>query len=805
METILARVFSGPIRIFVEEDLDYLALLHPELLPLLLSFFQLELDIFGFNSSFPIYGQFLNEFQQNLVCWQSIQKHGTCKPAKGQPRHHDPLGRFSSNRSICQLHLRGWHARPPKLPNKPEDVHVLNSGRSSRPPLPQVRTTVENAKGVPVLGIGSIEGQTHSRGRQSHMKSNVASSVHDDKSIPPQAAPFGSHEQNDKNTIQDKKDPVEFGCASDQRPSLSLPYRPQLSTPREAPPHASELPTTPSLPTIQASKAGAPQVATQETATLTCRFNPRTRKTHSKHSIPPRSASPSFQNDSQEDIRTCRNFSRELLEHGDHRRCQEATSQGQAQSLSLGLEHLKPSQSQLVDINELSGIKQAVGDSLTRGGNGEPSSRPSGSASGTNRKHGNTVPSRPPPGGSGGPGGGSGGGGPSDSNLQPPETMPIKKQHNGPPFRCPNDAAKPIEHDRRKCKDWHNSSIAAVTRHVLEDVGKESHKGKQIRALSTAKLDSGERWKRYFVIVNDGVEDPEMNQPYWVQSDPDDTMREILKVLIARPDSGTEESATTVQLLHQYQTLLARKEQSDRQIRARCEAAKAAAMETEQRELEQSQSAFNVAFEDLMVDLAENGSQIMGTVAMNAPAARGNQDLQGLTSPLHGNLDIDAEITTAFESAPNLPQLLMPMQGPPNYGNTGPNLNHGNLCNMNQQPLNDFFRNTDVVMSSETNPEVRQRVQRRQNIQHQRTQMLRPGHYHPYLQRDSALGSSRRSAADASSAGSPDNASMYSFEAPPPPSMSSAAFLDNVLDESYIDFGDIPYGSYRTDHSYGSR
>ncbi len=186
------------------------------------------------------------------------------------------------------------------------------------------------------------------------------------------------------------------------------------------------------------------------------------------------------------------------------------------------------------------------------------------------------------------------------------------KVHNALPLRCPFIAARPESEGTQKCRDWHNASIAAVTRHGIGHVEEGSEYYSLIRALSSAKLSAEDRWRRYFVIFNDGVEDAEMNQPYWISIDPDDTMREILKILIARSDSGTNSSAT-LQLLHQYQILLSAKEKEDRDIRAQCEAEKAAAVNKEAKALHSSQAKFSDAFQGLMDKLgAESLSKVTG-------------------------------------------------------------------------------------------------------------------------------------------------------------------------------------------------
>lgn len=112
------------------------------------------------------------------------------------------------------------------------------------------------------------------------------------------------------------------------------------------------------------------------------------------------------------------------------------------------------------------------------------------------------------------------------------------KKPEGPPFRCPLYAARGVEGSRR-CKDWRNVSIAAVTRHALTDAGEGTEKRQAIRELSSMKLAPQERWRRYYVIFNDDVEDAPMNQPYWLSVEPSDAFQALANIFTHPTQDGT--------------------------------------------------------------------------------------------------------------------------------------------------------------------------------------------------------------------------------------------------------------------------
>jgi hypothetical protein len=51
---------------------------------------------------------------------------------------------------------------------------------------------------------------------------------------------------------------------------------------------------------------------------------------------------------------------------------------------------------------------------------------------------------------------------------------------------------------------------------VLTDLRSDEKRIAQVRELSRWKFTAEERWRRYFVILNDGDEAPAMHSPYWV-------------------------------------------------------------------------------------------------------------------------------------------------------------------------------------------------------------------------------------------------------------------------------------------------
>lgn len=61
---------------------------------------------------------------------------------------------------------------------------------------------------------------------------------------------------------------------------------------------------------------------------------------------------------------------------------------------------------------------------------------------------------------------------------------------------CPKNRAHPGSN--RKCRHWHNSRISAVSRHARKDANPEQLR--QIKQLSSLKLQPDERWYRYYCI-----------------------------------------------------------------------------------------------------------------------------------------------------------------------------------------------------------------------------------------------------------------------------------------------------------------
>ncbi|KIW66874.1 hypothetical protein PV04_06164 [Phialophora macrospora] len=325
------------------------------------------------------------------------------------------------------------------------------------------------------------------------------------------------------------------------------------------------------------------------------------------------------------------------------------------------------------------------------------------------------------------------------------------------PYRCPMHAANPSGEDRRKCKEWHNSSIAAVTRHALTDAGKGSSQWNQIKALSSVKLAAKDRWKQYYLIFNKGREDAEMERPYWGGTNPDETIEWFLRSAMAgfAPGSST---AASFELVGGYQGLLARKEQRDNATIARADAARARATDTEQTELLQSQREFDAEFARLVARM-DHLSRVPGShppdITPTPTMPADSQDLPDLQCPAwpmpmqrttSGQTWMNAALGTPFgEPAANTDALMVPGQSPFNPGIGGQN-----EFVPESQRLTDFISDVGTVVDANTDPTTRRQVQSRQNDHYRQSQMLRPPQRR-YRSSTSAPGSSRRNAMELTS------------------------------------------------------
>jgi hypothetical protein len=326
------------------------------------------------------------------------------------------------------------------------------------------------------------------------------------------------------------------------------------------------------------------------------------------------------------------------------------------------------------------------------------------------------------------------------------------KPAEGLPYRCPMHAANPGGDDRRKCKEWHNSSIAAVTRHALTDAGTDSDKWRQIKRLSSAKFAAKDRWKQYYLIFHDGLEDDEMDRPYWGGTNPDETIDRFLRSATASFARGGSSTAESLGLVVEYRELLARRERRDSLTTARADAARARATEIEQAELRQSQREFEGDFARLRarmdhISQVPGGQQADITPTPTVPAdIQDIQDLQFSTWPTlpmqrttSGLSGMNATLGTPSGGPDTSPQALrVPGQAPFNPAIVGQN-----AFAAGAQPLTEFIEDVDTVVDPTTDPRTRELVQSRQNTHYRRSQTLRPPQ-RDYRHSTSAPGSSRR-------------------------------------------------------------
>ncbi|EXJ66850.1 uncharacterized protein A1O5_10045 [Cladophialophora psammophila CBS 110553] len=244
-----------------------------------------------------------------------------------------------------------------------------------------------------------------------------------------------------------------------------------------------------------------------------------------------------------------------------------------------------------------------------------------------------------------------------------------------------------------RCSHWRNCSIAAVTRHALNDAGEGSVKWHKIKELSSAKLSPQERWRRYFVIFNAGTENDQMNHPYWVNADPEDQVIDFLRNTIDQSRSDPE-SIQALRKIHRYYDMLMVRKQRDINIRLKWQEVTAAATRQELEELQASQSMFKSEFEALVRGDPETASN------PTIPSASQHDTLLGLATPTGMSMQRSYSGRGPDMDMNNLDsQLIGPLPDPGSVmAQTEPRVFYGNTFSATQQSLDEVMMRTDMAM-----------------------------------------------------------------------------------------------------------
>ncbi|OAP60396.1 hypothetical protein AYL99_05398 [Fonsecaea erecta] len=511
----------------------------------------------------------------------------------------------------------------------------------------------------------------------------------------------------------------------------SQPYRAQLPTPLEAP----RPPSVPTPPQDHLSQAAAPRTAIQ-TSSSAVGISPNIRRLSDQPTASPK----------QQDIHILPGLP--LTGASEYLQPQRTglgpISKSIQASFTAGV-HLRTTTESLrrPDI-EPEGITYAGGDTpKKRKRDTQSSSRPQYNASGvqnineneesqdSSSEHDSESPDED-----------------ENPNPNPNEKTTSKSKGRGPFFRCPMYSAHPQRYDDTKCKHWHGSSIADVTRHSLKDAGEGSDKWKKIKKLSKAKLSPRERWKKYFVIFNDETQTDRMNYPYWVNGDAEDQVTDFLRSMMDQMKSDLNPTLGLMKV-QQYYNMLMEKKQRDDVIRLQYQEDKTAAMRREVKDLETSRSQLTTQFEALVSP--ENPEAISS--ASMFPSESQCYALTGLTTPSVMPEVYVHNLDTQFpEAGPGFNPFMMQTGPPPicgdHYSTPQPLVNKVRSATVNTMVGGAHTTNTinDTLQSYDQQPH-----------------MLGPPQ--AYMPSDSGLGSSRRSAhRSISSANSTeDNGYSYSF------------------------------------------
>ncbi|OQV07471.1 hypothetical protein CLAIMM_11898 [Cladophialophora immunda] len=256
-------------------------------------------------------------------------------------------------------------------------------------------------------------------------------------------------------------------------------------------------------------------------------------------------------------------------------------------------------------------------------------------------------------------------------------------------------SADPQRYGDTRCKHWRGRCIADVTRHSLKDAGEGSDQWNKIKALSSKKLTSQDRWRRYFIIFNDETETYQMNHPYWVNGDAEDQVTDFLRSTMDQMKSDLDPTLS-LKKIEQYSAMLAEKKLRDASIRLQCQEEKTAAMRREFKALEDSQLTFKAQFEEFLtasnptapimdhLDLAGAG---LGMSIQRSGSGRGPEaDMSHLEAHL-----VDASADRSASMLPTGPAGFSGMAMP---AATFP----GNHYFTSQQPVNEVIATTEMVM-----------------------------------------------------------------------------------------------------------
>ncbi|ETI22657.1 hypothetical protein G647_06733 [Cladophialophora carrionii CBS 160.54] len=710
---------------------------------LLLALLPLKLHVVGIDLSFLSRSFYLWEIHQDPV-QQQRTSHGAFKSTRGQVLHRGYFGFSCWSLSVCwRLRIQSQVSQLCQALGKDEDRGLLAVQWFSNPHLPispPLRVHTKQTTHPPPPVALSEASDFHRQDRSENIDAKLGDGQ-ESAQLDHIPNAEGKHQNNDS----DRHAETFVGAIPGPKtyPSRPLAFRTREPTPLKPP--ASVLTPTQN----RALGAEAPQASTQHAFPLPCQKSKsiRERGHQIKTSF---SSSKRQQEAAPENLTNARATGDER--RGQHVRIQPDYKAVGAHTASVASKQFEPTESKPSFNTKPAENRRPTGEAAKRKrGEERPPSGSVAAAPKRNTHHGKRERVEH-----------SGDEGGSGSEQQPPN----RNSHNGSksnksatglPYRCPMLAANHNGEAGRNCKEWHNASIAAVTRHALKDAGAHSAKWEQIRDLSSTKLAPKERWRQYFLIFNDGQEDAEMDRPYWGGTNTNDTIDLLFRCAKAslEPDGGSP--TAPVRLLLEHQALLRRREQRDSHTRARADAMRARATQMEQAELLQSQRQFD---EDLARLLAQvdDVSLVSGADQPDIPPTAAlptdSQDLQGLawpTSPMHrttsGQSAMNATFGTPFnELATNPGALTLPAQSPFPSSGQNPAIGGPNTLATESQSLTAFIENVSMVVDPNTDPTTRQQVQSWQNSHYRQSQTLRP----PQLDRPRpsylAPGHSRRNA-----------------------------------------------------------
>jgi hypothetical protein len=233
------------------------------------------------------------------------------------------------------------------------------------------------------------------------------------------------------------------------------------------------------------------------------------------------------------------------------------------------------------------------------------------------------------------------------------------------PFCCPAYAASASCSRADRCQNWQNTSINAVTRHVLIDAGEGTQEWFAIKRLSTSKLTAESRWQKYFCIFKGIADGAEIGQPYRMPTNSGNDVLDLLSLLTRRLEPIAD-ARGLLSDVHRYQNLLDTQQQRKDALRVHYDKLRLELDEAETKDIAAINAEFGREVNALLgrqneFEQQEPALALPPIVQVTPDLSSRSGDLQGLTLPVHSQpssfsgSEAGTSMTANFDTSFNVP------------------------------------------------------------------------------------------------------------------------------------------------------